>query len=236
MKACSARIVSLFLLVAMVVLAVACAPAPTPTPVPTAVPTKPVPTVAPTVPPTVAPTVPPTVAPTVTPTVAATTAPTAAPTVALTVAPTVAPTATVPPATPTKAAAGLPATKVTPTLAAAKPKSVEQLQRVKPEELKAMLEGGADIVVVDNQPMEGYVVAHLPKAVNLPWDMQIKSANDLPRDKLLVLYCPCAHEEDASDVAMQLITRFGYTKVVLLDGGITKWMELGYPVEKGKGG
>lgn len=154
------------------------------------------------------------------PTVAPTTAPSATPTSKVVASPTVAPT-TAPAALPipTLASAGIPA-------------SYEEIQRISPEELKALIEGGADIVVVDNQPEAGYEMGHIPGAVNFPWAMEIRGPGDLPRDKLLVLYCPCAHEEDAGDIAMQLITRWDYKNIMLLDGGWLRWVELDYPVEK----
>ncbi len=119
----------------------------------------------------------------------------------------------------------------TPTLAVAAPKSVDQLQRITPEELKLLIESGADLIVVDNQPSEAYAVEHIPGAVNFPWETEIPSpAKLLPKGKLVVLYCGCAHEEDSTDVAGQLLKR-GYTKVMLLDGGWLRWVELGYPKE-----
>jgi 3-mercaptopyruvate sulfurtransferase SseA len=126
-----------------------------------------------------------------------------------------------------------PPTKVTPTTVAELPKSADQIQLIKPEDLKKLIDAGADIVVVDNQPAEVYAMGHIKGAVNLPFNMQIRSTGGLPMDKLLVLYCACAHEEDARDVAMQLITRFGYQKIMLLEGGWNRWVELGYPTEKG---
>ena len=120
-----------------------------------------------------------------------------------------------------------------PTQAARAPKSIEDLQRLKPEEVKALIEGGADMIVVDNQPKDAYAAEHVKGAVSFPWETEIPSpANILPKTKLLILYCGCSHEEDSSDVAMQLIKR-GYTKIMLLDGGWNRWIELGYPTEKG---
>jgi len=75
---------------------------------------------------------------------------------------------------------------------------------------------------------------HIKGAVTFPWKMEIKSPGDLPKDKLLVLYCGCGHEEDAGDVAMQLITDFGFRNIMVLDGGWFEWLALGYPTEKGK--
>ena len=46
------------------------------------------------------------------------------------------------------------------------------------------------------------------------------------------LYCGCAHEEDSSDVANQLIEDFVYDEIKLLKGGLSEWVKLGYPIEK----
>lgn len=156
-------------------------------------------------------------------------------------APATTPTSTPTTAVPTEVATSpvvpspLPVTTpvATPTIMAIK--SAEDLQRITPEELMALLESGADIVVVDNQPKAAYDIGHVPGARNLPWDATLKSAAGLPKDKLLVLYCACQNEEDAIDVGMQLVNKFGYTKIMLLEGGWLKWTELGLPVETAEG-
>lgn len=122
----------------------------------------------------------------------------------------------------------------TPTMQAKKPTKEEEIQKIKPEELKALIDGKADLVVVDNQPKGAYDQGHVPGAINFPWAMEITDVSGLPKDKLLVLYCACQHEEDSTFVAMQLITKFGFEKVMLLDGGWNRWVELNLPVEKGK--
>ena len=103
---------------------------------------------------------------------------------------------------------------------------------ITPEELRKMIENKAHIVVVDNQPKSEYSKVHILGAVNLPWAMEIEGPVNLPRGKLLILYCGCAHEEDSASVANQLIQNFGYEEVKLLKGGLSQWLELGYPVEK----
>jgi rhodanese-related sulfurtransferase len=109
--------------------------------------------------------------------------------------------------------------------------SAQEVKSIKPEELKKLIESKADIVVVDNQPKGAYDMEHIPGAVNFPWAMQIKGPVNLPRNKLLILYCACAHEEDSTDVANQLI-EFGYNNIKVLEGGWLRWVELGYPIEK----
>ena len=110
--------------------------------------------------------------------------------------------------------------------------SAQEVQNIKPEELKELIESKADIVIVDNQPKGAYDMGHIPGAVNFPWTMQIKVPVNLPRNKMLILYCACSHEEDSTDVAEKLMKEFGYNNIKVLEGGWLRWVELGYPIEK----
>jgi len=113
--------------------------------------------------------------------------------------------------------------------------SAQEIDRIKPEELKKLIDSKADIVVVDNQPKAAYEIEHIPGAINFPWATQIKGPVNLPRDKVLILYCACDHEEDSTHVAKQLVNNLGYKNIKLLDGGWLRWMALGYPAAKSKG-
>jgi adenylyltransferase/sulfurtransferase len=110
--------------------------------------------------------------------------------------------------------------------------SAQEVQSIKPEELKKLIESKADILVVDNQPKGAYDMEHIPGAVNFPWAPQIKVPVNLPRNKMLILYCACSHEEDSTDVAEKLMREFGYNNIKVLEGGWLRWVELGYPIEK----
>ena len=110
-----------------------------------------------------------------------------------------------------------------------------QLPRISIEELKALMEGGADIVIIDTQPKKLYESGHIKGAISLPWAMKIDwaAAEKLPRDKLLILYCDCGPgEADSNQVGLQL-KGMGFTRVkVLSDPSITGWMEKGYPIAR----
>jgi len=127
------------------------------------------------------------------------------------------------------------------------------VQQIKPEELKKLIENNdPSILVVDNQPRGVYDLGHIKGAINFPWAMDLKSPGDLPRDKMLILYCDCVHAEgsidvsdklstesdscsandDATDVANQLEVKFGYKNIRILEGGWSRWQQLSYPVEK----
>jgi len=105
---------------------------------------------------------------------------------------------------------------------------------IKCEELKKMIDSkAADILVVSNDPQESFEEGHIPGAVSFPWVDALKAPVALPRNKTLILYCSCAHEEDSRDMAAKL-SRLGYRKVKLLEGGFLKWSELKYAIEKKK--
>jgi rhodanese-related sulfurtransferase len=115
--------------------------------------------------------------------------------------------------------------------------SPDKIPRITAEELKRLMENRADIVIVDNQPKAAYDLEHIKGAINLPWATEIEQEDtwQVPLDKPLIFYCACTHEEDAGDVAVQLIKKFGYKNIKLLEGGWSRWQESGYPTEKGKG-
>ena len=112
--------------------------------------------------------------------------------------------------------------------------SAAELQQVKPEELKKMIESNkTDFLVVDAQPLGAYDAGHVKGAINFPWAPEIGNpTRKLPKDKLLIIYCDCGHEEDATDTATQLMEKWKYTNIKLLEGGWSKWQELGYPIDK----
>jgi rhodanese-related sulfurtransferase len=109
------------------------------------------------------------------------------------------------------------------------------VQQVKPELLKEMIEKKQPgFVVVDVQPKGAYDLGHVKGAINFPWSADLKNPGRLPKNKTLILYCDCGHEEDSTDTAQQLIAKFGYTDVKILEGGWSGWQKLGYPVDEGK--
>ena len=113
------------------------------------------------------------------------------------------------------------------------PKQQSRYPLITSEELKKLIDAKAtqDLVIVDTQPAEYFAEAHIPGAVNLPYADRIKSPVNLPRTKTLVLYCPCEHEEESTEMATKL-EKLGYTKLKLLQGGLPRWQELKYPTSK----
>lgn len=167
--------------------------------------------------------------------------PTFTPTVVLIATPTVAPPAAptsemvaTPTPIPTEAPTAAPTPEVVGT-----PTSPDEVPRITVEELKELMDSGADIVIVDAQPTSVYELGHIKGAVSIPWAPEIGGEEGeegegvwLPSGKPIITYCACGPgEADSADVALQLI-RMGYKDVkVLADPAILGWIEAGYPME-----
>jgi rhodanese-related sulfurtransferase len=104
-------------------------------------------------------------------------------------------------------------------------------QFIKPAEvLKMMQDHDKTFVLVDTQPAEAFADGHIPGAINYPWVPRVTPPISLPRDKMLIFYCPCNHDEDSIDMYKKL-AEFGYLNTKILEGGWYKWVALKYPVE-----
>ena len=103
-------------------------------------------------------------------------------------------------------------------------------QFISPDELRGLIKEGSDeILILDNAPTLAWEEAHIPGALSFPWVHQIRDPVTFPRSKTLVLYCPCAHDEDSIDMAKKLV-QIGYFKIKVLEGGWFKWEDLGYEI------
>jgi rhodanese-related sulfurtransferase len=109
------------------------------------------------------------------------------------------------------------------------------IPRITIQELKAMLDSGTPVTVIDAQPESIYAEGHIKGAISIPWKSQLDLEDvwTLPNDKPIVTYCDCGPgESDSADIASQLI-EMGFDDVkVLQDPAIRGWKEAGYPMEK----
>jgi len=111
----------------------------------------------------------------------------------------------------------------------------KEIPRITIEELKQEMDRGVDIVVLDAQPKSMYEKGHIKGARSLPWAAKLTRGDigELPRDKMIIIYCDCGPgEADSSDLAAQL-GEMGLRNVkVLADPSIRGWIRAGYPIEK----
>jgi len=110
-----------------------------------------------------------------------------------------------------------------------------EVERISPAELKRLMDGGTGVVVVDTCGELAYGRGHIPGAISFPWRETVGEPVDLPRNRLLVLYCDCSDEAASLDVARQLIRDWGYRNVKVLQSGIAGWIRQGYPFQGAQG-
>jgi rhodanese-related sulfurtransferase len=101
--------------------------------------------------------------------------------------------------------------------------------------LKARLNAGDAITLVEALPEPYYRKAHLPGAILLPHDRVDALAPGLLPDKdaTIVVYCanlPCEN----SSIAAARLAELGYTNVFDYAEGKQDWIDAGYPVERGR--
>jgi len=104
--------------------------------------------------------------------------------------------------------------------------------RLEPHELKAQLDAGEPVYIVDlRQPLELVPDPFaLPGAVHVSPEALAGRIHEIPRDRDIVLYCTCPSEATAAQTAMTL-HKLGIERVRPLRGGYDEWKRLGYPLD-----
>jgi len=100
------------------------------------------------------------------------------------------------------------------------------------DEVKARLDRGEKVMLVDVREESEFATDHLPGALHLGKGVIERDieARVPELDTELVLYCGGGFR---SALAADNLQRMGYTNVISMDGGIRDWREKGYPLSKG---
>lgn len=112
-----------------------------------------------------------------------------------------------------------------------------QVPRITAEEVARLMKDKGSVVLVDTDDSVTYEAEHIKGAVNIAYDPagdprdQDPTLGALPGDKLVVFYCNCPHEEDSAPMVLEM-WQLGYDhdKVKALEGGLSRWEQLGYPL------
>ena len=112
------------------------------------------------------------------------------------------------------------------------------------QELKGWLDQKKDLLIVDTMPGDNFRKQHIPGAVNFEiqrhpelTEMSDKMKADFEKllgpdkNRTIVFYCGFTDCERSHNAGMWAI-KLGYKNVYRQPGGITGWLEAGYPVEK----
>ena len=101
------------------------------------------------------------------------------------------------------------------------------VQEMAVDELKMRLERGDDLMLLDIRSEAEVLQGVLPKSEHLPMHLIPLRANELPRDKDVVLYCRSGAR---SFHACAFLMQQGFRNVVNLRGGIIDWARQGYEI------
>jgi rhodanese-related sulfurtransferase len=91
---------------------------------------------------------------------------------------------------------------------------------ISPQDLKALLDNGDPIVILDVRETWEVEAAALPGIINIPMDDIPASLERLPRDIPVVVMC---HTGSRSGFIAQWLEMRGYANVLNLLGGIDRW-------------
>ena len=69
------------------------------------------------------------------------------------------------------------------------PATLDEVPRITPQEVKALLDAGEDVLIVDTRSLAEYTAGHIAGAVSLPLTEITNRHQELPNDRLLALYC-----------------------------------------------
>ncbi len=114
------------------------------------------------------------------------------------------------------------------------------------QEFKVWLDQKKDMLIVDTMPADNFKKQHIPGAVNFEiqrhpelTQMSDKMRAEFERllgpnkNRTIVFYCGFTDCERSHNAGMWAI-KLGYKNANRQPGGITGWLEAGYPVEKSK--
>ena len=105
--------------------------------------------------------------------------------------------------------------------------------RITPEELKAKLDRGEDVIVVDVRDRSEFQAepAIIPGALHLTVDELDRRHREIPRGRDIVLYCTCPSEQTSARAAL-LLRKRGIERIRPLAGGYHGWRDRGYPMTR----
>lgn len=104
-----------------------------------------------------------------------------------------------------------------------------KINKINPKKLKEMIDSGANIVIVDIRPKYELVKASIDtEKVNANLDQISGIVDTLPKDKQVIIV---DLNGKRAGVAYRYFAMKGLNDLVLLGGGMQKWIKSGLPVK-----
>ncbi len=105
-----------------------------------------------------------------------------------------------------------------------------RIRQTNPEEVKARIDKGETLLVVDTREDNEWEQGHISGAIHIGKGIIERDVDKYVSDKNkeIILYCGGGYR---SALSADNLRKMGYRNVVSMDGGWRKWKELGYPTE-----
>jgi rhodanese-related sulfurtransferase len=101
---------------------------------------------------------------------------------------------------------------------------------VSPAEVKAMIDGGESIFILDLRDEKDRKVGWIGMAVNIVLEDLMARYTEIPRGKKIVVADLFGKQ---TQIAGRYLLKQGYTDIVRMEGGMKDgWLAAGYPTEK----
>jgi rhodanese-related sulfurtransferase len=94
--------------------------------------------------------------------------------------------------------------------------------------LAAIKANAQAIFVLDVRTPDEFAAGYVPGAVNIPHDQLASRISEVPKDREVVVYCRSGRR---SEMAGQVLSERGYTKLEHLQGDMIGWQAAERPVE-----
>lgn len=99
------------------------------------------------------------------------------------------------------------------------------------DEARRRLDAGEALLVDVREPDE-WRAGHVAGATHIPLGSIASRASALPKDREILLICRTGNR---SAMAQERLAQAGFRNVTNVEGGMTAWVEQGYPVITGEG-
>ena len=102
-------------------------------------------------------------------------------------------------------------------------KTITMVQELTPKEVKARLDAGEDLMIIDVREEWELGESKLPNIVHIPMDEIPMSLDQIPEDKPVVIVCRTGSRSDQVSFWLE---GNGYGNIINLDGGMNAWVKL----------
>ena len=106
-----------------------------------------------------------------------------------------------------------------------------RMARISVAELQRLIENGSEPLIIDvrSSSARDLEPRWIPGAVHISLPDVDARLKDLPRERVIILYCTCPSEASAARVA-RILMNHGFKRVRPLHGGLDAWVAAGYTV------